>query len=209
LVAPAGVATDVSVQLAPFQRSTNEPATDGSDAGVASLPVARQSEGLGHETPVSHARDADAGTGTETSAQVLPFQRSTRGLSGPDPCAPTAKQLEASEQLRPSTEPTENPLGIWIGTRRRALPSHRSAYNARAGPPKPGRPGPTVRHVVGDGHAMAPKIALGGLGGFGLLTSDQAGAALAAVAPPISAAHATAAARTSFAARAPERTLRA
>jgi hypothetical protein len=200
---------DVSVQLAPSQRSTNEPDTDGSEAEVASLPVARQSAGLGHDTPVSHARVVDAGTGTESSVQVLPFHRSTRGLCGPVPCVPTAKQLEVFEQLMSSTEPSENPFGIWTGTRRRTAPSHRSAYKARGGPPKLGRPGPMVRHVVGAGHAMAPKNALGGLGGFGLLTSDQVGAALAAVAPPISAAHATAAARTSFAARAPERTLRA
>jgi hypothetical protein len=140
-VAPTGAGNDVSAQLVPFQRSTNAPAIPGSDPAVASFPVAKHRVGLGHATPVSQARVVELGTGTEMSTQVWPFQRSTSGLSGPEPNPPTAKQFVVPEQLRSTTAPSANPCGIWIGARRRTLPSQRSAYSARAGPPKlAGRP---------------------------------------------------------------------
>ncbi len=91
------------------------------------------------------ARVVALGTGTEVSTQVWPFQRSTSGLSGPEPSPPTAKQFAVPEQAESTIAPSENPCGIWIGTRRRTLPSQRSAYSSRAGPLEVRRVGPDRR----------------------------------------------------------------
>ena len=77
-------------QLAPFQCSTRAVSVDV----VPSVPTAQQLETLGHDTPLSVGAISPPGVGLATTAQLVPFQCSTRN-SSPEvvDAQPTAQQL--------------------------------------------------------------------------------------------------------------------
>jgi hypothetical protein len=117
--APDGFGLATTVQLVPFQRSTNvrpKPA-------LKKRPTAKQFVVLVQDTATSWLSDAPAGFGLATSVQLVPFQRST---SVPSSELPTAKQFVVLVHDTPDSWLNDAPDGFGLATTVQLVPFHRS-----------------------------------------------------------------------------------
>src|SRR2546426_333187 len=137
-----------------------------------------QLAGPAHEIALSSAV-APPVAGTFMIDQVVPFQRSTSGVTEKlstvsRATLPTAKHSVGDGHETPSS--SVGPPAVGVETIFHDVPSH--CWTSAPWSP----PTPTAKHVVGVAQATAPSSPLGGPGGLSLPTSLQRGVAAATLA---------------------------
>jgi hypothetical protein len=161
-VTPAGSASTVAVH-APPARAVTKAKGPGPVAAWA-VPDASQTRALMHDTPLSDAVDAPAGSRPTRGVQVPSAKVSTSAWSTVEPpeatpYEPTATQVVAVGQLTPDNEASTAPVGSGSSPCNQ-VPLSRLATKAPLAPVVPGRSAdPTATHLVAESQLTPAMVA--------------------------------------------------
>jgi hypothetical protein len=124
-IAPAGLGTDWTLHLVPFQLSASG---TGFWALLISLPPAAQAVAVGQDTARSSLASDPADPETGWKVQLVPFHRSASGVVTPVllDLAPTAVQARAEAHETAKNPAAGNPAGAGAGRMAQLVPFHTS-----------------------------------------------------------------------------------